>query len=1223
MSPTENLSNLLQKRIVYLDGAMGTMIQKYKLEEDQFRGDVFKKHTKDLKGNNDILCMTQPQIIRAIHREYLEAGVDILCTNTFNATKYGQIEYATEDVIKELNTAAVKVAREACEEYSKTNSRPTFVAGSIGPTNRTASISPDVNNPGYRATDFDDLVENYKEQVIALMDAGADLLLPETTFDTLNLKAALFAIELVFEEKNKRIPVIASVTITDKSGRTLSGQVTEAFWNSIRHAEPLAVGMNCALGAEDLIPYMKELSRSSETFIACYPNAGLPNPLAPTGYDETPEMTAAALRKMAEDGLVNIIGGCCGTTPAHLKEIIKQTQSLPPRQLPKIEPRMRLSGLEPLNLSPIEQSQSFILVGERTNVTGSPRFFKLIKERNFEEALKVARQQVENGANIIDINFDEGLLDGVECMREFLNLVASDPDICKVPIMVDSSKWEVLEAGLKCLQGKGIVNSISLKEGEAAFIEQARKIKNYGAATVVMAFDEKGQATSIEDKVSICERAYKILTEQVGFAAEDIIFDCNVLTVATGIDEHNPYAVNFIEAVRQIKQKCPRALTSGGISNVSFSFRGNNVVREAMHSVFLYHAIKAGLDMGIVNAGMLTVYENIEPELRDLIEDVILNRDPLATEKLLTYSEKFKDQKSKGPKEDLAWRESSLEDRLSHSLVHGIVDFIDADTAEALEKYKIPLKVIEGPLMDGMKKVGVLFGSGQMFLPQVVKSARVMKKAVAYLEPFLEATKNQAADAQNNIFVIATVKGDVHDIGKNIVSVVLACNGYKVIDLGVMVPLQTILKTAKEHNASFIGLSGLITPSLDEMIFNAQEMEKQKLTIPILIGGATTSRVHTAVKIAPFYSGPMIHVSDASLVVDVCRQLQGSEKEAYATKMKAQYETLRKNFVQRDDTIISFEKASNNRPTHIDFTKPLHTPYKPMEKIEIDAREVASLIDWSPFFWAWQIKGMFPEILKNPKYGLEAQKLFDDAQVLLRTLVNQHKLKIFGIYGLWPAQSQNEDVIVYDCETFEPRETLNFLRQQQAKKDSSLPHRCLADFVAPIKSGVMDSIGGFVVTCGHEIERIAKAYSDANDDYSAIIVKALGDRLAEAFAEHLHRKIRGEWGYKLKEFLSYEDIIREKYQGIRPAPGFPACPDHSEKAKLWKLLNVSENINVDLTESYAMNPPSSVCGYYFTREEADYFMVGKVGRDQVEDYARRKQISMDEAERWLRPILGY
>ncbi|MBY0314275.1 MAG: methionine synthase [Bdellovibrionales bacterium] len=1223
MSPTVNLSNLLQKRIVYLDGAMGTMIQNYRLEEDQFRGDVFKKHTKDLKGNNDILCMTQPQIIRAIHLEYLQAGVDIICTNTFNATKYGQIEYATEDVIKELNAAAVKVAREACEDYSKTNTRPIFVAGSIGPTNRTASISPDVNNPGYRATDFDDLVENYKEQVIALMDAGADLLLPETTFDTLNLKAALFAIKLVFEEKNKRIPVIASVTITDKSGRTLSGQVTEAFWNSIRHTEPLAVGMNCALGAEDLIPYMKELSRSSETFIACYPNAGLPNPLAPTGYDETPEMTAAALRKMAEDGLVNIIGGCCGTTPAHLKEIIKQTQSLPPRQLPKIEPRMRLSGLEPLNLSPIEQSQSFILVGERTNVTGSPRFFKLIKERNFEEALKVARQQVENGANIIDINFDEGLLDGVECMREFLNLVASDPDICKVPIMVDSSKWEVLEAGLKCLQGKGIVNSISLKEGEAAFIEQARKIKNYGAATVVMAFDEKGQATSIEDKVSICQRAYKILTEQVGFAPEDIIFDCNVLTVATGIDEHNPYAVNFIEAVRQIKQKCPRALTSGGISNVSFSFRGNNVVREAMHSVFLYHAIRAGLDMGIVNAGMLTVYENIEPELRDLIEDVILNRDPLATEKLLTYSEKFKDQKSKGPKEDLAWRESSLEDRLSHSLVHGIVDFIDADTAEALEKYKIPLKVIEGPLMDGMKKVGVLFGSGQMFLPQVVKSARVMKKAVAYLEPFLEATKNQASDAQNNIFVIATVKGDVHDIGKNIVSVVLACNGYKVIDLGVMVPLQTILKTAKEHNASFIGLSGLITPSLDEMIFNAQEMEKQKLTIPILIGGATTSRVHTAVKIAPFYSGPMIHVSDASLVVDVCRQLQGSEKEAYATKMKAQYETLRKNFVQRDDTIISFEKASNNRPTHIDFTKPLPTPYKPMEKIEIDAREVASLIDWSPFFWAWQIKGTFPDILKNPKYGVEAQKLFDDAQVLLRTLVNQHKLKIFGIYGLWPAQSQNEDVIVYDCETFEPRETLNFLRQQQAKKDSALPHRCLADFVAPIKSGVMDSIGGFVVTCGHEIERIAKAYSDANDDYSAIIVKALGDRLAEAFAEHLHRKIRGEWGYKLKEFLSYEDIIREKYQGIRPAPGFPACPDHSEKAKLWKLLNVAENIQVELTESYAMNPPSSVCGYYFTREEADYFMVGKVGRDQVEDYARRKQISMDEAERWLRPILGY
>lgn len=1225
MSQKSSLTDLLKSRIVYLDGAMGTMIQNYRLDEAQFRGTEFKNHSKDLKGNNDILCITQPNIIRDIHLEYLKAGVDIICTNTFNATKYGQIEYSTENNIIELNTAAVKVAQAAQTAYAKIDNRPTWVAGSIGPTNRTASISPDVNNPGYRATHFDDLVTIYKEQVEALIDAGVDLLLPETTFDTLNLKAALFAIDLVFKEKKIKIPVLPSVTITDKSGRTLSGQITEAFWNSIRHAQPMAVGMNCALGGHDLIPYIKELSRSAECYIACYPNAGLPNPLAPTGYDETPEMTAAALKAMAQDQLVNLIGGCCGTTPDHLREIIQQTKNLPPRPLPKIEPRMRLSGLEPLNLQPIEQSQSFIIVGERTNVTGSPRFFKLIKERNFDEALKVARQQVENGANILDINFDEGLLDGAECMREFLNLIASDPDICKVPIMVDSSKWEVLEEGLKCLQGKGIVNSISLKEGEINFIAQAEKIKKYGAATVVMAFDENGQATSIEDKVNICVRAYTILTEKVGFAPEDIIFDCNVLTVATGIEEHNPYAVNFIEAVRQIKQKCPRALTSGGISNVSFSFRGNNVVREAMHSVFLYHAIRAGLDMGIVNAGMLTVYENIEPELKTLIEDVILNRDPQATEKLLTYSEKFKDQKTSTPKEDLSWREGSLEERLSHSLVHGLVDFIEVDTAEALEKLKIPLNVIEGPLMDGMKKVGELFGTGQMFLPQVVKSARVMKKAVAYLEPYLAKAKAASDDKElHNVFVIATVKGDVHDIGKNIVSVVLACNGYKVIDLGVMVSLQTILQSAKDNKASFIGLSGLITPSLDEMIFNAQEMEKQKINIPLLIGGATTSRVHTAVKISPHYSGPLIHVSDASLVVDVCRQLQGTDRAAYLEKVQQQYTTIRKNFSQKDDSILPFAQACENKSKDLDFKKVLKTPFKSIERVEIDARDVAPLIDWSPFFWAWQIKGTFPDILKHPKYGVEAQKLFDDAQVLLRSLVNQHKIKIYGVYGLWPAQSDGEDVIVYDPKDSKTKlETLHFIRQQQAKKEAGRPHRCLSDFVAPVNSGIMDSIGAFVVSCGHQIEIIAKNYIEANDDYSAIIVKALGDRLAEAFAEYLHRKIRGEWGYNLKEILSYNEIIKEKYQGIRPAPGYPACPDHSEKAKIWRLLDVAKNTGVELTESYAMNPPSSVCGYYFTREEADYFMVGKIGKDQVESYAKRKNISLAEAEKWLRPNLGY
>lgn len=1226
MPQTPILKSLLKERIVYIDGAMGTMIQNYKLDENSFRGEIFKNHQKDLKGNNDILCMTQPQIIQKIHTQYLEAGVDILCTNTFNATRYGQIEYATDHIIDTLNKAAVLVAQKARQDYQSKNPRPIFIAGSIGPTNRTASISPDVNNPGFRATHFDDLVENYREQVTALVEAGIDILLPETTFDTLNLKAALFAIDQVLAEKKLQIPIIPSVTITDKSGRTLSGQVTEAFWNSIQHAKPLAVGMNCALGGNDLIPYIREMSRSADCYVACYPNAGLPNPLAPTGYDETPEMTANALYAMAKDGLVNLIGGCCGTTPDHLREIIAQTKNLKPRQIPHIEPRMRLSGLEPLNLQTIEKSQSFILVGERTNVTGSPKFFKLIKERNFEEALKIARQQVENGANIIDINFDEGLLDGVECMREFLNLIAADPDICKVPIMVDSSKWDVIEAGLKCLQGKGIVNSISLKEGEDVFIQQATLIKKYGAATVVMAFDEKGQATSIEEKVRICERAYKILTQTVGLAPEDIIFDCNVLTVATGIEEHNPYAVNFIEAVRQIKKNCPGSFTSGGISNVSFSFRGNNVVREAMHSVFLYHAIRAGLDMGIVNAGMLTVYENIEPELKNLIEDVILNRDPLATERLLTYSEKFKDQKTNKPKEDLSWRDNSLQERLSHSLVHGIVDFIEQDTAEALDQLKIPLHVIEGPLMDGMKKVGELFGSGQMFLPQVVKSARVMKKAVAFLEPHLLKAQAESSDQEDtkNIFVIATVKGDVHDIGKNIVSVVLACNGYKVIDLGVMVSLQTILEAAQEHKASFIGLSGLITPSLDEMIFNAQEMEKRKLSIPVLIGGATTSRVHTAVKIAPHYSGPMVHVSDASLVVDVCRQLQGPEKSAYVEKISQQYETLRKNFSQKDDSIISFAQACDNKPKDIDYKKTLPIKYKPLERVEIAAKDVVPLIDWSPFFWAWQIKGTFPEILKNPKYGAEAQKLFDDAQVLLRKLVNDHQLKIFGVYGLWPAQSKNEDVIIYDCHDHSKKvETLNFLRQQQAKREAGRPHRSLSDFIAPAEMGTMDSIGAFVVSCGHEIEKIAHQYIVENDDYSGIIVKALGDRLAEAFAEYLHRKVRGEWGYQLKEVLSYKDILKEKYQGIRPAPGYPACPDHSEKEKIWKLLNVTDNINVALTESYAMNPPSSVCGYYFTRPEADYFMVGKIGKDQVEDYARRKNISFESAEKWLRPNLGY
>ncbi len=1217
------LQDLLKQRIVYLDGAMGTMIQRHPLSEKDFRGTVLANHSKDLKGNNDLLSITQPKIIRDIHIQYLQAGVDILCTNTFNATKYGQIEYGTEHLVRDLNLSSLQVAQEARAIYQKDNARPIWIAGSIGPTNRTASLSPDVNNPGYRATHFDDLVEIYREQVIALIDGGADLLLPETTFDTLNLKAALYAIDLVFRDKKVLLPVIASLTITDKSGRTLSGQTIEAAWSSIQHAKPLAVGINCALGARDLKPYIQELSKVATCYVSCYPNAGLPNPLAPTGYDETPAITAQAVHDMSGEGLLNIIGGCCGTTPEHLKKIIEETKNDPVRKIPSPAPVMRLSGLESLNLLPIEQSKTFIMVGERTNVTGSPKFYKLVKEQNYEEALKIARQQVENGANIIDINFDEGLLDSAGLMREFLNLIGSDPDISRVPIMVDSSKWSVLQAGLKCLQGKGIVNSISLKEGEEAFIAQAKEILRYGAAAVVMAFDENGQAASTSEKIRICQRAYKILTERVGFPPQDIIFDCNVLTVATGIEEHDNYAVNFIDAVREIKRTCPHALTSGGISNVSFSFRGNNVVREAMHSVFLFHAIKAGLDMGIVNAGMLAVYENIDPELLVHIEDVILNRRKDATERLLKLADRYKGQKGASDKEDLGWRETSLEDRLAHSLVFGIVDFIEQDTLEALKKYDIPLKVIEGPLMNGMKKVGELFGSGQMFLPQVVKSARVMKKAVAVLEPYLLASKAQA-ERKQDVFVIATVKGDVHDIGKNIVSVVLACNGYKVIDLGVMVSFQKIYESAMENQASFIGLSGLITPSLDEMIFNALELEKKKCKIPLLIGGATTSKIHTAVKIAQHYSGPTVHISDASLVVDACRQLGGDDAHAYKEKVRAQYDKLREKFNAKDESLIPFAEAQKNSFKNLDVTKTYQPALFAKRILTIKASEVVHLIDWSPFFWAWQMKGTFPDILRHEKYGVESKKLFDDAQKILRDMVNDPRVNLRGTFGLWPAQSTGDDVIVYN--PFQRQEELTrfcFLRQQQDKKESGTFHRSLADYVAPQSSGVMDTMGAFVVTAGSEIEQIAQDYIAQNDDYSAIIVKALGDRLAEAFAEYMHKQVRGEWGYHLREYFSFNEILQEKYQGIRPAPGYPACPDHTEKAKIWNLLNTSETIGVELTENFAMNPPSSVCGFYFIRPEATYFHVGKINRDQVEDYARRKNMTVDEAERWLRPVLGY
>ncbi|MCC6137490.1 MAG: methionine synthase [Bdellovibrionaceae bacterium] len=1221
---TEQLLETLKKRIVYFDGAMGTMIQTYPLEEVDFRGERFKNHKKDLKGNNDLLCLTQPDIIRRIHLEYLQAGVDIICTNTFNATKFGQFEYATDPDVVDLNTAAVRLAQEARAEYQKTNTRPVWIAGSIGPTNRTASLSPDVNRPGYRATYFDELVEIYLEQTNALMDAGVDILLPETTFDTLNLKAALFAIQTAFEVRKTTLPIIASITITDKSGRTLSGQTIEAAWNSISNVPLLAISVNCALGAKDMRPYIQELAKITNVHVACYPNAGLPNPLAPTGYDETPDITAAAISEMTQEGLLNIVGGCCGTTPAHIKKVIEVTRNHKPHvvntDLPK---KMRLSGLEALNVLPIEQSKTFLMVGERTNVTGSPKFNKLIKEKNFEEALKIAQQQVENGANIIDINFDEGMLDGADCMREFLNLIASDPSIARVPIMIDSSKWEVIEEGLKCTQGKSIVNSISLKEGEEEFKKSARLIKKYGAATVVMAFDENGQAATAEEKIAICQRAYKILTEDVGFPPEDIIFDVNVLTVATGMSEHNDYAMNFINAVRTLKATCPHALTSGGISNISFSFRGNNMVREAMHSVFLYHSIKAGLDMGIVNAGMLAVYENIDKTLKESVEAVILNTNPDATEKLLAVADTFQLEKTLRVEKTEEWRNGTLEERLSHALVHGILDHIDTDTLEAYKKLKVPLLVIEGPLMDGMKRVGELFGDGKMFLPQVVKSARVMKKAVAVLEPYMPKNADNV-DLDAETIVIATVKGDVHDIGKNIVSVVLACNGYNVIDLGVMVPVQKIMEEAKRVNAKFIGLSGLITPSLDEMVFNLKEFEKAKFKTPVLIGGATTSKVHTAVKLETHYSGPTVHVADASLVIDVCRQLQGDNSELYTTTIKDQYKKIRDSHNSKSTPLISYSSAKEKR---LNLNEKPET-YKPSiyvkRILEVKPADVVPYIDWSPFFWAWQIKGTFPKILQNDKYGVEATKLFNDAQKILQDLVNNPTLRLRGSFGLWPAQSEGDDVILYD--PFQKNKELSrlcFLRQQQEKTDPAQDYKSMADFVLPRSSGQMDTIGAFVVSAGQQIEELSHEYVEKNDDYNAIIVKALGDRLAEAFAEYLHKKVRAEWGFGLKEHLSHSELIEEKYQGIRPAPGYPACPDHSEKAKIWDLLSVRDTLGIALTENFAMNPPSSVCGYYFIRPEARYFHVGKLGKDQIEDYAKRKNMTVDEIEKWLRPNLGY
>ncbi len=1219
------LNGLLKERILFLDGAMGTMIQRYKLEEDDFRGELFSDHDIDLKGNNDLLCLTRPEIITEIHKNYLEAGADIIETNTFNANRLSQSDYELEHIIPELNKAAAEVARRAADEFMANNpERNCFVAGALGPANKTASISPDVNDPAYRGVTFDELVETYYEQVKALVEGGIDIILAETTFDTLNLKAAIYGIKNFLDEHPEDLPLMLSVTITDASGRTLSGQTIEAFWNSIRHSQPLSVGINCALGAQEMRPYIEELSKIADCYISCYPNAGLPNPLSETGYDETPDDTSGFLEEFAESGFINIVGGCCGTTPDHIAALVNKVNKLPVRTIPTISEATRLSGLEALNIG---EESPFIMVGERTNVTGSPRFARLIKEDDFDSALSVAKQQVENGANIIDINFDEALLDGEACMRRFLNLIASEPDIARVPIMIDSSKFTVIEEGLKCIQGKGVVNSISLKEGKEKFLEQAEIVKRYGAAAVVMAFDEEGQAATKEDKVRICLRAYKLLTEKVGMDPNDIIFDPNVLTVATGIEEHNNYAVDFIEAVREIKKVCPGAKTSGGISNISFSFRGNNIVREAMHSAFLYHAIKAGLDMAIVNAGMLEVYENIDKELLDNVEDVLLNRNPDATETLIDYAEQVKGTEKTKEKDTEKWREGSVEERLSHALVKGIVDYIDEDTEEARQKYDKPLEVIEEPLMNGMKIVGELFGEGKMFLPQVVKSARVMKRAVAYLEPFMEAEKAKSgSDQVRGKFVIATVKGDVHDIGKNIVSVVLGCNNYEVIDLGVMVACDNILKTAKDLDANIIGLSGLITPSLDEMIYNASEMERQGFNTPLLIGGATTSKAHTAIKIAPEYSGVVSHVQDASLVVNVCNDLLNPEKyEKVANELQAKHEELRKLHcsTQQKTNYLTIEDArskglkTNWDELEIEVPEELDT-----QIIEVPVEEIIPYIDWSPLFWVWELKGVYPKILEHKEYGQQAKSIFDDANALLDQIVKEKRFRPRAVLSFWPANSDGDDIEVYSDDGKKVISKFHTLRQQKDKGDNET-YIGLSDFVAPRESGKRDYIGGFVVTAGEEVEEFAETFKEKHDDYSAIMVQALGDRIAEALAEMMHKRARDIWGFGKEENLSPEDLIKEKYRGIRPAPGYPACPDHTEKETLWKLLDVDNKIGVTLTENYAIYPPSSVAGLYFGHPESKYFHVGQIGKDQIEEYAKRKGIAVSEAEKWLRPNLGY
>jgi 5-methyltetrahydrofolate--homocysteine methyltransferase len=1220
----------LRNRILLLDGAMGTMIQAHKLDEAAYRGERFKTWPKDVKGNNDLLNLTQPEVIKQIHRQYLDAGADIIETNTFNSTSVSMADYGMEDLVRELNLAGARLAKAAATEYMADNpGRRRFVAGAMGPTSKTASISPDVQNPGFRNITFDQLVALYSEQAKALIEGGVDILLVETVFDSLNSKAALYAVDRVFSELGRKLPLMLSFTITDLSGRTLSGQTGEAYLNSVSHAPLLSIGINCALGPNEMRPFVEELSRLTSFHVSAHPNAGLPNPMLPTGFPETPETFAPKLRDWASNGWLNIVGGCCGTTPDHIRAVANSIRGLPPRIPAKPEPYTRLSGLEPLTIRP---ETNFVNIGERTNITGSPKFSKLILAGDFEAAIAIARQQVDNGAQIIDVNMDEGMLDSEKTMTQFLNLVASEPDIAKVPVMIDSSKWSVIQAGLKCLQGKGVVNSISLKEGEKKFLEQAAEVRRFGAAVVVMAFDEKGQADTFERKIEVCERSYRLLTKQAGFPPQDIIFDPNVLTVATGIEEHNNYAVDFIRATHWIKQNLPGARVSGGISNVSFSFRGNNTVREAMHAVFLFHAVNAGLDMGIVNAGMLEVYEEIPKDLLELVEDVLLNRRPDATERLTRFADGVK-AKGKVEVQEEAWRGGSVEERLSHALVKGITDFIEADTEEARQKLGRPLSVIEGPLMAGMSVVGDLFGSGKMFLPQVVKSARVMKKAVAYLLPFMEAEKAGGSRTQGRI-VLATVKGDVHDIGKNIVGVVLGCNNYEVIDLGVMVPSEKILQVAREKNADVIGLSGLITPSLDEMVHVAKEMERQGLKLPLLVGGATTSRAHTAVKIAPSYSQPVAHVLDASRAVGTVSSLLSQEaKPEFLKTLSADYERLRQQYgAQKTAPLLSIQEARERRtpltwsghtppaPEFLGLRALSSSPTRRREAIPVQLKDIEAFIDWSPFFHAWEIRGRYPAILENT----EAKKLFDDAQKLLQEIISQNLLTAKGVYGFFPANAVGDDVELYTDETrTKVLAKLHFLRQQMQKPGGQFNHS-LADYIAPKEpSGHGDYIGAFAVSTGFGVEALCEKYERDNDDYSSILTKALADRLAEAFAEYLHHRARREWGYGKNEQLSMEDLIHERYQGIRPAAGYPACPDHTEKQTLWRLLDVEDNAGIKLTESCAMWPGASVSGLYFSHPESKYFGVGKIGRDQVIDYQTRKGMDLPTVEKWLGPWLGY